>query len=98
MRSAALELDLDVAAHRRGWHLQIFHWKTGPRECARGGRPAEGTDQTVNQDSPIAAIASRRGRVVAALRNLRTCSKNVIATTNPNSHLPHDAVESVLGE
>lgn len=52
MRSAALELDLDVAAHRRGWHLQIFHWKTGPRECARGGRPAEGTDQTVNQDSP----------------------------------------------
>src|SRR5262249_31678250 len=50
--SAALELDLDVAAHRRRWHLQVFHRKTRSRERPRGRRAAYGTDETGQQGSP----------------------------------------------
>ena len=52
MRPAALELNFDVAAHGRRWHLKVFHWKTRLGECPRGRRAADGTDQTGQQGSP----------------------------------------------
>src|SRR5258708_36752994 len=48
-----------------------------------------------NRATPRAAMASRRGKRVAAPRNFRTSSKYDIAPFPPNFHLPHDTVESV---
>src|ERR1700722_7897070 len=48
-----------------------------------------------NRAAPMVAMASRRGKRVAAPRNFRTSPKYDIALYPPNFHLPHDAVESV---
>src|ERR1700733_10171375 len=72
--------------------------RPGLENAPAGAAPPTEPTRPENRAAPTAAIASRRGSLAVAPRNFRKSSKNVIASTHPNFHLPHDAVESVLDE